>query len=379
MNRILRVLRRWRLLCIAPIAPAASAALRNQDRAGRRAGRSLPLPRMCRTSACHAVLVAQRASWVMSNFVTRDTRPSRPVRSATVELVTRLERESRRYLDLPLGADLRRKFALLRLSLSAPAPDDAAQRSAGAVARRHGRRLRPRPLVSAGPGRTLPDPRRPRSRARHKPRPQALRDAWAGWRTVAPAYRDDYTRFVTLSNAGARGAGYADLGALWRSGYDMPADAFPQEMERLWQQVKPLYDSLHTYTRYKLIQQYGDEARRADRLIPAHLLGNMWAQAWGSLYPMLKPQQGDAGDDLGAALAQQKADGRADPLCRGFLHLAWPAETAGLHSGNARSSTVRRTAAWSVMPAALVARRKGRRAAQDVPPSHRRGLRYRAP
>ena len=254
-----------------------------------------------------------RASWIMSNFITVDTQAlaadAQRERSA---LITTLERESRRYSELRLPADEKRKLELLRLQNSAPAPNTPADRAEMA-------RLLTGMQGAYGAGRwcppdqdgkcqTLDDLEETLATSRD---PKALRDAWSGWRTVSPRYRNDYTRFVALANAGARELGYHDLGELWRSDYDMPADAFPAEIERLWQQVKPLYDSLHTYTRYKLIQQYGNEARRADGLIPAHLLGNMWAQSWENLEPILKPSAGDAGDDLSAELAARRLDGKA--------------------------------------------------------------------
>ena len=102
-----------------------------------------------------------------------------------------------------------------------------------------------------------------------------------GWHQIAIPIRKDYVRFVELSNKGAKEMGFKDTGAMWRSKYDMEPDAFAAEMERLWQQVKPLYDSLYTYTRRKLSEKYGKEVVAEDKPIPAHLLGNMWAQTVG--------------------------------------------------------------------------------------------------
>src|SRR5262249_11919302 len=88
--------------------------------------------------------------------------------------------------------------------------------------------------------------------------PEELKQAWLGWHSVSPKYRKDYSEFVTLANKGAKEMGFRDLGAMWKSNYDMEPDDFAAEIERLWQQVKPLYDSLHAYTRAKLRQKYGD-------------------------------------------------------------------------------------------------------------------------
>ena len=68
----------------------------------------------------------------------------------------------------------------------------------------------------------------------------------------------DYARYVELANKGARELGFADTGAMWRSKYDMPPDAFATELDRLWEQVRPLYVSLHAYVRRKLREKYGD-------------------------------------------------------------------------------------------------------------------------
>ena len=88
--------------------------------------------------------------------------------------------------------------------------------------------------------------------------PARLREVWEGWHTIAPPLKKDYARFVELSNKGARELGFADTGAMWRSRYDMPPDAFAKELDRLWEQLRPLYLSLHTYVRARLHERYGD-------------------------------------------------------------------------------------------------------------------------
>jgi peptidyl-dipeptidase A len=138
--------------------------------------------------------------------------------------------------------------------------------------------------------------------------PEKLKQTWIGWHQIAPPYRKNYERFVELSNKGAKEMGFKDTGALWRSKYDMDPDAFAAEMERLWQQVKPLYDSLYTYTRRKLSEKYGKDIVATDKPIPAHLLGNMWAQTWGNVYPLLAPAGGDRGYDLTQILKARNTD-----------------------------------------------------------------------
>ena len=123
-------------------------------------------------------------------------------------------------------------------------------------------------------------------------------EAWDDWRTVSVAMKDDYARMVELANEGARELGYSDVGAMWRSGYDMEPDAFAAELDRLWEQVKPLYDALHCHVRAKLSEHYGADQVPAEGPIPAHLLGNMWAQTWSNVYDLVAPETSDAGYDL---------------------------------------------------------------------------------
>jgi len=123
-----------------------------------------------------------------------------------------------------------------------------------------------------------------------------LLDAWVGWRTVSPPMRDRYERFVEIANEGAKELGYGDLGEMWRSGYDMSAAEFETETERLWGQVKPLYDELHCHVRAKLGETYGEELVPQDQPIPAHLLGNMWSQGWSFIYPDIMVPFPDATD-----------------------------------------------------------------------------------
>jgi peptidyl-dipeptidase A len=132
--------------------------------------------------------------------------------------------------------------------------------------------------------------------------------AWTGWHSTARPIRPEYAKFVSLANEGARELGFADLGAMWRSNYDMPADDFTTEAARLWDQVKPLYGSLHCYVRGKLQKTYGAERVPAGEPIPAHLLGNMWAQQWGEIYPLVEPYPGVSDLDVTSALEKQKYD-----------------------------------------------------------------------
>ncbi|MFL5432052.1 MAG: M2 family metallopeptidase [Myxococcales bacterium] len=134
--------------------------------------------------------------------------------------------------------------------------------------------------------------------------PKELLDAWTGWHAIAREMRPLYTRFVELANEGAREIGFSDTGAMWRAGYDMPPEQFPAEMDRLWAQVKPLYDDLHCYVRGRLQEKYGKDLVKDDAPIPAHLLGNMWAQEWTKIYPLVEPYPDAAQLDVTSAMTR---------------------------------------------------------------------------
>ena len=131
-------------------------------------------------------------------------------------------------------------------------------------------------------------------------------DAWKGWHTIAQPMRKDYVRFVELVNEGAKDMGFADAGEVWRSGYDMPPAKIAAETDRLWGQVKPLYEQLHCYARTKLDAKYGkDKGELAGGMLPAHLMGNMWQQDWSNLWDILQPYQNAGSLDITGALQQQ--------------------------------------------------------------------------
>jgi peptidyl-dipeptidase A len=249
-----------------------------------------------------------RAQWVQQNFITEDTELL--AAAANQELIAanmELAAQAKRFDGLALPEDVARKLLLLKLSITLPAPADPKQQAeltqiAASLEGTYGR------------GKYAPPGREPMdltalSRLMAGSRDyDALLDAWRGWRTVAPPMRPRYARFVELANAGARDLGFADMGALWRAGYDMPPAAFSAELERLWGQVRPLYDSLHAYVRAALVRHYGAARVPEAGPIPAHLLGNMWSQSWENVYPLVAPPGQERGYDLTEALAARRVD-----------------------------------------------------------------------
>ncbi|MBV8520105.1 MAG: M2 family metallopeptidase [Acidobacteria bacterium] len=256
----------------------------------------------------------QRASWVQSTYITYDTQilaanENEKLINAGVELA----KEAARFDSIELPYDTRRKLNLIKLSLTTPGPSDPALTAELA---RIGAELE----AAYGAGKYCPpgksgdaclDINEISNILRTSRDPQRQLDVWRGWHTISPPMRERYTRYVALMNQGARELGYADTGALWRSNYDMPPDAFAAEMDRLWGQVKPLYDSLHCYVRWNLNKKYGDKIVPPHGPIPAHLLGNIWAQEWGNIYDVVAPPKASSGYDLTKILETRKD---IDPL-----------------------------------------------------------------
>ncbi|HVZ18736.1 MAG TPA: M2 family metallopeptidase, partial [Terriglobales bacterium] len=262
-------------------------------------------------------LKAQRAGWVQENFITEDTEQiASDANDALTEAGTRLAKEAVRFDGLKLPYDTARKLKLIKLSLTVPAPSDEKERQelsriVVGMDSAYGRGKYCPEGEKAADGQpkcyTLNDAEKIMRDSRD---PEELKKAWIGWHSVSPAYRNNYTRFVELANKGAREQGYKDVGALWRDNYDMPPDQFAAEEERLWQQVKPLYDALFTYVRTRLQEKYGKQLLPDDGPIPADLLGNMWAQDWTHIYPLVAPPNADPGYDLTRILEDRHTDAK---------------------------------------------------------------------
>jgi peptidyl-dipeptidase A len=240
--------------------------------------------------------IAARAGWVQETYITGDTELlSAKEGERLIAQTTKLVEEAKGFDGVQLPPELRRKFKLLKLSLTMPAPSDPKLREkltqlAASLDGTYGKGK-----YCAGSDASAPnqakcigideiDVRMAKSRD-----PKELKGLWTGWHKVGAPMRDRYAQFVDLSNQGARELGFADTGALWRSNYDMPPQQFSAEIERIWTEVAPLYKELHAYVRKRLIQKYGAVADRKDGMIPADLLGNMWAQEWGNIYDIVAP------------------------------------------------------------------------------------------
>lgn len=251
-----------------------------------------------------------RASWVQENFITDDTQAlAADAIDQVTAVTTELVEQAKHFDGLGLPPELARKFMLLKLGLTAPAPKDPALRremtsigvsldadyGKGKYCRKNGECLDITAIEKL-----MSSSRNPRE----------LEEVWAGWHAIAPPMRSRYSRFVELSNQGAREMGYKDVGALWRAGYDMTPEEFSADLERLWNQVKPLYLSLHTFVRSKLAEKYGTSVVPPNGPIPAHLLGNPWAQEWGNVYDLLGVKEEKAGVDVTELLKKKNLDAK---------------------------------------------------------------------
>jgi peptidyl-dipeptidase A len=254
-------------------------------------------------------IAEERAAWVKATYITHDTdilaaRASEALMAAVGEKIE----QTVRFDELELPAELRRKLDLLVLGLDMTSPNDPDKRREIAD-------LEAWLESSYGKGKYCPDGPEGKCLILHdlsmilaESRDyDELLDAWQGWRTIAPPMRDKYARFVELTNEGARNLGFADLGQLWRSRYDMPPAHFQVELERLWKQVAPMYEQLHCHVRAELAARYGEDKVPLDQPIPAHLLGNMWSQDWSHIFELVAPKKADP-FDLTDLLEQQGFD-----------------------------------------------------------------------
>ncbi len=252
---------------------------------------------------------AGQAQWLQATYINQDSEAvAARANQRLLDAAVKYAKEAAKYDGVTVQDDVARKLKLLKVSMTLPAPSNAKDseevtRLAVSLESAYGKG---KYCPGGDPTKcmTIDDITRIMNTSRD---PKQLLEVWKGWHTISRPMRKDYVRLVELSNKGAKELGFADTGALWRSKYDMEPDAFAKELDRLWEQVKPLYVQLHAYVRWKLREKYGD-AVPADGPIPAHLLGNLWAQQWDGVYPLVGPKDSGPGYDLTAILKQRKTD-----------------------------------------------------------------------
>ncbi|XP_053978469.1 angiotensin-converting enzyme-like [Hylaeus anthracinus] len=134
--------------------------------------------------------------------------------------------------------------------------------------------------------------------------PEELKHIWVKWRkATGEKMKPLYTKYVELSNMAATLNNFTDYAAFWMRDYE--ADDFPEQIETIWQQLKPFYLQLHAYVRRELRKKYGEDIVSKDGPIPAHLLGNMWAQSWSNIANFTTPYPGKQLPDVTNAMVEQ--------------------------------------------------------------------------
>lgn len=255
-------------------------------------------------------LVANRVAWINATYITDDTDALVARYDADAKkLSVRLALEAARYARASgLSADTKRKIDLLRGGIVLPAPtrQGAADELATISTRMQslygrGRATLNGQQISGSDVEALMGTNR---------NPEELKQLWVSWHdNVGAPMRDDYANMIRISNEGASELGYRDVGAMWRSNYDMDPQEFARLTDKLWNEVKPLYQALHTYVRAKLNEKYGSAVQPATGPIRSDLLGNMWAQEWGNIYDIVAPAgAGDIGYDLTDLLTTNNYD-----------------------------------------------------------------------
>ncbi len=250
----------------------------------------------------------ERAEWVKATYITHDTEMIASKKHEEVmAYTTQAIKDATRFDKLELDAETNRQLHLLKTSQSLPAPNNEGKRKRLAEIATKMQSIYGKGKYCKGEDcKTLGQLSKTLAESRNY---DELQEAWVGWRTISPSMRPMYKEFVGVANEGAQEIGFSNLGDLWKSGYDMPPEAFEAETERLWGQVKPLYEALHCYVRGKLNKHYGKKVDPAG-LIPAHLLGNMWAQEWANIYPLVEPYKGQSDIDVTKALRAKGYDAK---------------------------------------------------------------------
>ena len=255
-------------------------------------------------------IAANRAGWIQSTYITPDTEAlAAKANEEYVGATTAFANDSARFQNTPATPAERRQLELLRTSLTMAAPPDGKEAEelsvlAASMEAAYGR-------AKYCPARAIGDDcldiEEITEIMAESRDPKRLEEVWAGWHSTATPLKKDYARFVELSNKGAAALGFADTGSMWRGKYDMPPDDFARELDRLWEQLRPLYTSLHTYVRSRLHEKYGAIVP-ANGPIPAHLLGNLWQQDWSNIYPLVAPPNAAPAYSLTERLKARKVD-----------------------------------------------------------------------
>ncbi len=246
---------------------------------------------------------ASHAAWLSSTYINIDSQMVSAKAFQEYNLLSvQYAKKAATYDESQEDADIARQLKRLKLDLVLPAPDDKQEAKKLASIG-----LKMEAMYGSGEYcnddrcYSLEDMVKIFSESRDS---ELLKELWQGWRDVSPPMRPLYQKQVNIANAGAQDLGFSNLGELWRSNYDMAPDEFSQDVDAQWDKVKPLYEALQCHVRSELNQHYGSEVVPQSGKIPAHLLGNMWAQTWGNVYELVKPENSEQSYDLTELIAE---------------------------------------------------------------------------
>ncbi len=255
---------------------------------------------------------ANRAGWVQNTYITVDTEAmAAAANEKLIAAATEYAKRAAQLANAQATPAERRQIDILRTSLTMAAPPDPkeAEELTRLVSSMEGEYGRGKYCPSGATGDACLDIEEITKIMAESRDPKRLEDVWNGWHAIGIPMRDEYSRFVQLSNTGARSLGFADTGAMWRQKYDMPPEAFTRELDRLWDQLRPLYLSLHAYVRARLHDKYGAIVPE-NGPIPAQLLGNLWQQDWSNVYDIVAP----AGSTPAFSLTDRLKAKKIEPL-----------------------------------------------------------------
>jgi peptidyl-dipeptidase A len=298
------------LLALAGAMAAAPACAQSADAPAASVPTAAQFVEQAEAQYNQKTIEGSQAEWVYNTYITVDSeavtaRGQAALNAFNVETATK----AATYASRPgLSYDVNRKLSRMRTLITQPAPSrpGAAEEAATLIARLQGvygkghGTLKGQPINGSDIEAAMGENRNPAE----------LAEMYTSWNdSVGKPMKADFVKLVALENEGAKELGYADAGALWRSNYDMTPEQFTALTDRLWAEVKPLYDQLHCYTRTKLNEKYGEAVQKTSGPIRADLLGNMWAQEWGNIYDIVAPAgAGDLGYDIGELLKAKGYD-----------------------------------------------------------------------
>lgn len=123
--------------------------------------------------------------------------------------------------------------------------------------------------------------------------------AWNASKEVGKGLKSGLTQLRNLRNQTVQGLGYSDYFSYQVSDYNMTTDEMMQTMDKLMEELYPLYRELHTWMRYDLAKKY--HQKDVPDYIPAHWLSNRWGQDWSSAVTV-------EGIDLDKVLSQKSKE-----------------------------------------------------------------------